>query len=215
MILISSILFFLNFKLFPIMTDKEIKDLDIFKMTSQEAKELAILNLTSIRESNKKWEKEWEKLRKSQEEITKKFDTLGKLYGNVSHNIGSVAENFFFTGLEDSKQIASIHLDKIERNLKTLNGEYDIVGLNKNSLVVISVKHILRKVNVEKFISKELKQFAEDFKAYKDHKIYGAVAGMDIEKGAIKAATQADIFVLTQAGKHIKILNPSSKPKYV
>ena len=215
------------------MTNQEIKDLEVFKMTSKEAKELALLNLKTIRESNKKWEKsqkesnkksqkEWEEIRKSQketnmkmQEITKKFDTLGKLYGNVSHNIGSVTENFFFTGLEESKQIASIHLDKIERNLKTLNGEYDIVGVNKNSLVVISVKHILRKVNVEKFINKELKQFAEDFKAYKNHKIYGAVAGMDIEKEAIKAATQADIFILTQAGKHIKILNPNAKPKYV
>ena len=200
------------------MTNKEIQDLDVFKMTSKEAKELALLNLAAIKkleQSQEETSKQMKETDKQMKEVTKKFDTLGKLYGNVSHNIGSVAENFFFTGLEDSKQIASIHFDRIERNVKTLNGEYDIVGVNKNSLIVISVKHILRRVNVEKFITKELKQFAKDFKAYKNYKIYGAVAGMDVEKAAIEAATKADIFILTQAGKHIKILNPASKPKYV
>ena len=42
------------------------------------------------------------------------------------------------------------------------------------------------------------------------------VAGMDIQKDAVEEAIKSGVFVLTQAGKNIKILNAKTfKPKAV
>ncbi len=186
--------------------------LDYKSMTIQEMKELAAANLMAI----KRLEESQEKTGRYLETVTKNLNDLGTKYGRLSNNIGSDAENFFFRGLEASKKIASIDLDTIDRNVKCWNNEYDIVGINGKSVVLVSVKHILRKNQVEKFVNKELKQFIKDFPQYKKHKIYRGVAGRDVQKAALDEAIKSGLFVLTQSGKDIKLLNAKTfKPKSV
>ncbi len=221
------------------MTDQELKELAAANlMAIKELRESQRESYKELRESQRESYKElresqresYQELRESQKEtsmqmketdkqmqaVAKKLDTLSTQYGGLSNNIGSVAENFFFTGLQSSKKMASISLDTIDRNVKCWNNEYDIIGVNGESVVLVSVKHVLRKNQVEKFVNKELKQFVKDFPRYKNHKIYGAVAGMDIQKDAAEVAIKSGIFVLTQVGKDIKILNAKTfKPKAV
>ena len=174
------------------MTDQELKELAAQNLIAiKELRESQRESYKELRESQKETDqqlkavgkkldmlgnqtdKQMKETDKQMKAVARKLDTLGTRYGGLSNNIGSVAENFFFTGLQASKQLASIPLDTIDRNVKCWNNEYDIVGINGESVVVVSVKHMLRKNQVEKFVNKELNQFVKDFPQYKNYKIYG------------------------------------------
>jgi len=92
--------------------------------------------------------------------------------------------------------------------------EVDIFLSNNEEAVVIEVKTTLRVEDVKDFLEK-LSQFTLFFPRYKDMKIYGAVAGIQIEEGADKFAYRQGLFVLTGSGEGmIRILNDAKfRPK--
>lgn len=53
----------------------------------------------------------------------------------------------------------------------------------------------------------DLRTFRRFFPEYDQKQLYGAVAGIDIENGADKYAYRQGIFVLTQSGETVTILN--------
>ena len=96
-----------------------------------------------------------------------------------------------------------------QRVKKRLNGqtlEIDVLVTNENHVLVVEVKSSLG-VNDVKDLVDDLKQFREFFPEYAQKQLYGAVAGIEIEEGADKYAYRQGLFVLTQAGETVSILN--------
>ncbi len=85
----------------------------------------------------------------------------------------------------------------MEIDILAVNGEYAILIEAKSTLKVEDVNdHIDRIVNFKSF-----------FPEYKDRKIIGAVGGISIEEDSDKYAYRQGIFVITESGETVKIIN--------
>lgn len=95
------------------------------------------------------------------------------------------------------------------RMKERMNGdtmEVDVVGTSLDTVVVIEVKLRLELPDVKEFL-KELPNFFKFFPRFRGSKLYGAVAGMSIEKGAARYAYKKGLFVLGPSEDNVKILN--------
>jgi hypothetical protein len=77
---------------------------------------------------------------------------------------------------------------------------------NEAHVLVVEVKSTLGVTDVKEFIE-DLSQFRLFFPEYAQKDLYGAVAGIEIEKGAAKFAYRQGLFVLAQSGETVTILN--------
>ena len=103
-----------------------------------------------------------------------------------------------------------------QRVKKRLDGktlEIDVLVTNENHVLIVEVKSSLG-VNDIKEMIEDLREFRTFFPEYSQKQLYGAVAGIEIEEGADKYAYRQGLFVLTQAGETVSILNNSDfQPK--
>jgi hypothetical protein len=152
------------------------------------------------------------------QEIDRKIDKLAKLYGGVSENSKDFAEEFFRRGLESQNELFGIEFSEIaylEKKTKKLQGEYDIVLYNGDTMIVIEVKHKLHPRDVEIFLDRKLPNFKKLFPEYAKKAIIGGVAGMSVPNDSAGLAQDNGLLVLTQAGDNIFILNDKGfEPKH-
>ncbi len=108
-------------------------------------------------------------------------------------------------------------MDKVYQRAKSrLNGnvlEVDILVVDGEYAVLIEVKSTLKVEDVNDHI-KRLEDFKSFFPEYKERKIIGAVGGISIEEESDKYAYRNGMFVITESGETVKILNDKKfKPK--
>jgi len=149
------------------------------------------------------------------DEREKRFDTrldkIAKMVGGISNNNGDVAENFFYRGLKHYMELGGYKFNWVKRNFhvstREMEGQYDIILTNNDTIIVVEVKYKVHPDDVDDFYLNNLPKFKILFPYYKDYKMFGAIAGMDIPEDAINKAKEYGLFVLTQAGKNIELLN--------
>jgi hypothetical protein len=133
-----------------------------------------------------------------------KFDRLSAMYGGVSDNQGSAAEEFFFNSLSQSKQIGNIHFDEVQP--KVYGGkigaqqEYDLVLLNGDSAAIVEVKYKVHPSSLEQ-LQKQLSLFKVHFPEHKHMKLYGGVAGFSVPDEVTSEAHAKGYFVLKRQGE--------------
>jgi len=85
--------------------------------------------------------------------------------------------------------------------------EIDLLFSNKNVAIAVEVKTTLKVDDVKDFLD-NLNRFTFFFPRYKGVKLYGAVAGIQIEEGADRFAYRQGLFVLSGSGEGmIRIIN--------
>ena len=180
-------------------------------------------DLAKSRKEGEKRSKEFdESIKKDRKErmlSSKDFDErmkkLSKQIGGIGNNNGDVAEEFFFNGLAAKMRIGEMIFDTIEKKVKAirknLEGEYDIILTNSNTVVITEVKYKFHPDDVAPLLDKKIPNFKKLFPMYKDFKIYGAIAGLSVPDGAKKKAIKYGFFVLAQSGDNIKLLNDNVK----
>jgi len=84
--------------------------------------------------------------------------------------------------------------------------EIDVLVVDDEYAIAISVKSTLKVEDVDNHLE-ALAKFRKFFPYLADKKILGAVAGVVIDEGAGKYAYRKGLFVITQAGENVKILN--------
>lgn len=98
------------------------------------------------------------------DQVLARADKVFAMAGNLTNNIGDVAEEFFYQGLSTSMALGGMHFDMIDRRIKnhvgTLQGEYDLVLYNGNSVALVEVKHKLHPNDVDRFANKALPNFS-------------------------------------------------------
>ncbi|MDZ7291786.1 MAG: hypothetical protein ONB42_17775 [candidate division KSB1 bacterium] len=92
----------------------------------------------------------------------------------------------------------------VRRNGGTM--EVDILGVGPKHVVAIEVKFKLELQDVKDFLE-ELPRFFDFFTRYRGLTLYGAVAGMSIDKGVDHFAYKNGLFVLSQSGENVRLLN--------
>lgn len=103
---------------------------------------------------------------------------------------------------------------RIESQRNGSNMEIDILLTNDDVAIAVSVKTTLKVQDVRDHLD-DLKEFTTFFPRYKGVKLYGAVAGVNIEEASDKFAYRQGLFVLTSSGEGmIKMLNDEDfRPK--
>ena len=87
--------------------------------------------------------------------------------------------------------------------------EIDILGVDDTDLVVVECKSRLSQDDVDEFIEK-LTRFKIAFPHYKNYRAYGAVAGIEINKGVDRYAYKKGLFVIKPSGDTVAIINDAN-----
>jgi hypothetical protein len=136
-------------------------------------------------------------------EVNKQIGDLGGKWGRFVENIVAPACETIFL-----KRGIPVH-QVSQRVKKRLNGEIleiDVLVTNANHVLVVEVKSTLGVDNIKELME-DLGKFRQFFPEYANKQLYGCVAGIEIEEGADKYAYRQGLFVLTQTGENVTILN--------
>ena len=152
-----------------------------------------------------------------QEENARKIEKLHDTVNALTGKWGKFVEGLVEPGAIRIFKERGIELDRTYTRAKSQkNGremEIDIIARNSEYVVAISVKSTLKVEDVNEHIE-DLSEFRKFFPDLSDRKLVGAVAGIVIEEEADKYAYRKGLFVITQAGENIKVLNDDKfKPK--
>ncbi len=84
--------------------------------------------------------------------------------------------------------------------------EIDILGVDDTELVLVELLPRFSQDDVDEFIEK-LTRFKIAFPHYKNYRAYGAVAGIEINKGVDRYAYKKGLFVIKPSGDTVAIIN--------
>jgi hypothetical protein len=87
--------------------------------------------------------------------------------------------------------------------------EIDIIAIDGQEMVAVECKSRLSYDDVNEFISK-LERFKSAFPQYENFRLYGAVAGIEINQGVDRYAYQKGLFVIKPSGDTVEIINDAN-----
>ena len=158
------------------------------------------------------------------ESVTKELRGLGVTQGDI-------AEEEFYQSLERHKRLGALHFDTIERKVQknASSPEFDILLINGDSVGLIEVKANLRtylknkyyvkregnkpkSFDMKRCIDDKVNDFRDSCPEYKNYKLYFGFGSLVTDDKLIAQAKENGIFLLTQKGNHIELVNDSVKP---
>lgn len=149
--------------------------------------------------------------------VNKQISTVNKQISSLGGKWGRFVENIVAPSCETIFLDRGIDVHQVSQRVrKRVNGdtlEIDVLVTNQDSVLVVEVKSSLGVEDVKDLIV-DLKRFRQFFPEYEQKRLYGAVAGIEIEGGADIYATNQGLFVLKQKGEAMGIVNtPEFQPK--
>ncbi|MCL2039426.1 MAG: hypothetical protein FWG85_03240 [Bacteroidetes bacterium] len=143
-------------------------------------------------------------------ETDKKIKELTRNIGGIAESNGKMAEQMIYNSLEREMKFAGIEFYYIERNKKrkikilNLEGEYDIVLTNGDTIGIIETKYQVRKKDILKLITTQLENFRKLFKEYENYKIILGVGGIFFDAEAEKEAKEKGIAVIKVTTENVE-----------
>ena len=159
---------------------------------------------------------------KTEEAIRRVSESLDKASGNFNNKWGSFMENLVKGDLvrllneRDIQVVKTLSRVPFYRSKGEQEGEFDLIAVNGEEVVIVEVKTTLMPSHVDYFIEK-LKKFRNVFPEYSDKRIYGSVAYLDDNNMGANYAKDKGLFVIKAPGgeSHVSmIINaPDFTPK--
>jgi hypothetical protein len=175
-------------------TDRQIQE------TGQRLKETDLLIKQQAQEAE----------RRSQE-TNRQIKELGKQIGRLGGAWGRFVEDLVAPACEGLFLNRGIPVERVSQRVKRYHQgdtlEIDVLVVNQGHVLAVEAKSSLSVEDVKNFIA-DLHRFGSFFPEYAQDQIYGAVAGIGIESQADVYASRQGLFVLTESGDGIQILNP-------
>jgi hypothetical protein len=165
-----------------------------------------------FKETDRKFQDTDRKFRETDLEIRRLSREVGKITGSL----GRFAENMVAPAVVRLFNEMGIPIQDYSQRVFSPKEriEFDIVAVNQNYVVVVSVKMTLEVDDVKEFLNERLPIFKELFPRFKDMKVIGAVAGANIVGESDRYAINRGLYVLTQSGDNITMLNDKNfQPK--
>lgn len=137
------------------------------------------------------------------EKVNRQIAKLGDAWGHFLQDLVAPACEQLF--LERGMSIVQVS----QRNKRRRQGhtlEIDVLVVNQGHVLAVEVKSSLSVNDVKDFIA-DLERFTTFFPEYTGMQLYGAVAGIGIESGADLYADRQGLFVITQSGDSVTLLN--------
>ena len=139
----------------------------------------------------------------------KTLERMGITLGNVTNNIGSITEEYFFNCLIEKPVLGGVKYDKVRRNISGVGlkseDEFDIVMYNGDSIALIECKNKAHKNDLMKLIEKKAANFKDVFPNFKDYKIFLGLASFSFYPELEEMAKQNGVAILKQKGDVVEI----------
>ncbi|MCI0692156.1 hypothetical protein L0337_09160 [candidate division KSB1 bacterium] len=193
------------------------------ELFAKQRQETDALLVKHRQETDALWKKNWEETKERWQETDKRMersfqvtkqeiDRLAKQFDGVADSLGRFAEQTVFPAIKRLFRERGIRLNLFYSNLEAhdLDGdnmETDVAGIGPKCAVVIEVKLRLRQTDVKEFLEKKLPRFFDFFPDFRRPILYGGVAGMSIDKDVDRFAYKKGLFVISQTGDNVQILN--------
>jgi septal ring factor EnvC (AmiA/AmiB activator) len=141
--------------------DRIEKGLALLLQGASELKESQKKTDAQLQETNAQQRKTDAQIQKTEKQLEKtiiKLDEIGRQLGDLGLVQGEVAKDLFYRNVRYLfKNERDMIFADVKRNLKRKGaGEYDIVAVNGDSVLVIEVKNKLQKRMVDNFLEKRL-----------------------------------------------------------
>jgi hypothetical protein len=156
------------------------------------------------------------------EDVAKRFQETDKEISRLADLFegqwGRLVEAIVTPGTAERFRERGVNVKRVYQRAKSQsngkNMEIDILAENNDEVVIIEVKTTLKVDDVRDFLER-IESFLEFFPKYREYRIYGAMAGVNIEGEADRFAYRQGLFVLGLAGDGlVKIMNDMKfKPK--
>ena len=154
--------------------------------------ELLLQGTAELKESQEKTDEQLNKTIKKLDEIGRQLCDLGLVQGEV-------AEDLFYRNVRYLFRSRDMNFRDVKRNLKKKGfGEYDIVAVDGDAVLVIEVKNKLQKRMVDSPINKGLPKFKEAFPQYRDRRLLGGIGALVVKEDVGRYAEKVGLYVLTQ-----------------
>jgi hypothetical protein len=145
-----------------------------------------------------------------------KVQRLAELMGQFANNQGDIAEEFFYRSLERNPRLGGLRFDRVYRNLtvtsRGLQGEFDIVLANGDSVAVVEVKSKAHPSEIDKLVDAKIPRFKQLFPHYAGLNVYGALASLASNSALEARAKARGVFFITQQGRHIALVQSEAPP---
>ncbi|NJL45238.1 MAG: hypothetical protein HC922_04770 [Leptolyngbyaceae cyanobacterium SM2_3_12] len=126
---------------------------------------------------------------------------------------GQFVENLVEPAVIQLFQARGINVQESARRMKSKRPaaqmEIDIFAVDDDVAVAVEVKSRLAQRDVDEFVEK-LGRFKLSFPHYADYRVYGAVAGIEVDAGVDRYAYQQGLFVIQQRGDTVAIANDAA-----
>jgi hypothetical protein len=165
--------------------------------------------ILELKESQKKTDEQILELKESQKKTdeqlkktVKKLDDIGAKLGEMGIVQGKIAEDLFYRNVKHVFGQKNIAFSDVRRNLKKRGvAEYDIVAVEKDTVLVVSVKNKLERYMIDSFLDEKLPNFRLVFPQYRDFRLIGGVGALVMDDGVGRYAEKKGLYVMTQNGE--------------
>ena len=155
-----------------------------------------------MKESQKKTDAQLQKTDELLENTIRKLDEIGRQLGDLGLVQGEVAEDLFYRNVRYLFRSRDMDFRNVKRNLKKKGvGEYDIVAVDSDAVLVIEIKNKLQKRMIDAFINKRLSKFKEAFPEFRGRRLFGGIGALVVKDDVSRYAERAGLYVLTQTSK--------------
>ena len=170
-----------------------------------------------LKEKSLETDKKWQETDKRFQETERIVRDVSKNIGGLNNTVGEVAEEYFrgaFSKLAELSGVKVKAIDSLQRTVGKVTGQFDIVVFGDTANILVEVKHKLREKDVISFLEKTFPSFKRLYPEHSNVRLLGVVAGMTIDRKALKYALNQGLLVFTQSGKKIQQLHPDGfQPK--
>jgi len=164
--------------------------------------ELLLQGTSELKESQKKTDEQLQKTDQLLEKTIKKLDEIGRQLGDLGLVQGEVAEDLFYRNVRYLFRSRDMDFRNVKRNLKKKGvGEYDIVAVDSDAVLVIEIKNKLQKRMIDAFINKRLSKFKEAFPEFRGRRLFGGIGALVVKDDVSRYAEKAGLYVLTQTSE--------------
>ena len=145
---------------------------------------------------------------------------LRKQVNGINETSGRIAEEQVFEAFNKSKTFGGLHFNDVDPNFgrikrledgTRIQGQYDVVLINDNTVVIIEVKIRARKDDISDLIDKKLKNFKILFSDYADYRFMLGLAADTFDKSVIDLAIKNGIAIIKPDGKNLQIFDENLK----
>jgi hypothetical protein len=186
------------------------KRLEVHRLETEKLKQ----ETEKARQETDKARQETDKARqetdKALRKLTRDISRLTTDLTGLTDSLGRFAESAVYPAVARLFRERGIELaDTYWRIGDRRNGhhmEIDVLGAGPQHVVLMEVKLKLKLEHVQDLLQK-LENFFVVFPYYRGRALYGAVAGMSIDKDVDRYAYHRGLFVMAQTGENLRILN--------